>query len=52
MLQFQQSMLQGLPISTVSNQPAQMSGLGSLTATVGGAGELLTKLKNLGLQLG
>ena len=51
MLQFQQSMLQGLPISTVSNQPAQMSGLGSLTSTIGGAGELLTKLKNLGLQL-
>ena len=52
MLQFQQSMLQGLPISTVSNQPAQMSGLGNLSATVGGAADLMTKLKNLGLQLG
>ena len=50
MLQFQQSMLQGLPISTVSNQPAQMSGIGNLAATVGGAGDLITKLKNLGVQ--
>jgi hypothetical protein len=49
MLQFQQSMLQGLPISTVSNQPAQMSGLGSLNATVGGMGQLMAGLKNLGL---
>lgn len=47
MLQFQQSMLQGLPISTVSNQPAQMSGLGSLNATVGGLGTLSEGLKNL-----
>jgi hypothetical protein len=50
MLQFQQSMLQGLPISTVSNQPAQMSGLGSLTSTVGGMGNLIEGLKNLGLK--
>jgi len=50
MLQFQQSMLQGLPISTVSNQPAQMSGLGSLNATVGGLGTLSEGLKNLGLK--
>ena len=50
MLQFQQSMLQGLPISTVSSQPAQMSGIGNLAATVGGAGDLMTKLKNLGVQ--
>ena len=50
MLQFQQSMLQGLPISTVSNQPAQMSGLGSLTSTVGGMGNLVEGLKNLGLK--
>ena len=49
MLLFQQSMLQGLPISTVSNQPAQMSGLGSLNATVGGMGQLMAGLKNLGL---
>ena len=51
MLQFQQSMLQGLPISTVSNQPAQMSGLGSLNATVGGMGNLVEGLKNLGIKL-
>jgi len=50
MLQFQQSMLQGLPISTVSNQPAQMSGLGSLNATVGGLGNLSEGLKNLGIK--
>lgn len=50
MLQFQQSMLQGLPISTVSSQPAQMSGLGSLNATVGGLGTLSEGLKNLGLK--
>ena len=50
MLQFQQSMLQGLPISTVSSQPAQMSGLGSLNATVGGLGTLTEGLKNLGLK--
>jgi hypothetical protein len=50
MLQFQQSMLQGLPISTVSSQPAQMSGLGSLNATVGGMGTLAEGLKNLGLK--
>jgi hypothetical protein len=51
MLQFQQSMLQGLPISTVSNQQAQMSGLGSLNATVGGMGNLVEGLKNLGIKL-
>ena len=50
MLQFQQSMLQGLPISTVSNQAAQMSGLGSLNATVGGMGQLMSGLQNLGLK--
>jgi hypothetical protein len=50
MLQFQQSMLQGLPISTVSSQPAQMSGLGSLNATVGGLGTLSEGLKNLGIK--
>ena len=50
MLQFQQSMLQGLPISTVSSQPAQMSGLGSLNATVGGMGQLMSGLQNLGLK--
>jgi hypothetical protein len=48
MLQFQQSMLQGLPISTVSTSPASMTGLGSLQSTVGTLGstyDLLKKLK-------
>jgi len=49
-LQFQQSMLQGLPISTVSNQPASLSGIGQLSSTVGGLGNLMTALKNLGLK--
>lgn len=48
-LQFQQSMLQGLPISTVSNQPASQSGIGQLTSTVGGLGNLMTALKSLNL---
>jgi hypothetical protein len=50
--QFLQSMLQGLPISTVTNTPAQMSKLGELSATVGGLGSLITSLKNLGVNLG
>jgi hypothetical protein len=48
MLQFQQSMLQGLPISTVSTSPASQTGLGSLQSTVGTLGstyDLLKKLK-------
>jgi hypothetical protein len=49
MLQFQQSMLQGLPISTVYNQPAAQSGIGQLATTVGGLGSLMTNLKALGL---
>jgi hypothetical protein len=49
MLQFQQSMLQGLPISTVSNQPAAQSGIGQLSSTVGGLGNILESLKKLGL---
>lgn len=48
-LQFQQSMLQGLPISTVYNQPAAQSGIGQLSTTVGGLGNLMTALKNLNL---
>lgn len=51
-LQFQQSMLQGLPISTVTNTPAQQSTLGQLTSTVGGLGTLLESLKKLGVGLG
>ena len=48
-VQILQSMLQGLPISTVTNTPAQMSGLGQINATVGGLGTLLQSLKNLGI---
>jgi len=49
MLQFQQSMLQGLPISTVYNQPAALSGIGQLSSTVGGLGNIMESLKKLGL---
>jgi len=49
MLQFQQSMLQGLPVSTVYNQPAQQSGIGQLATTVGGLGSIMSNLKTLGL---
>jgi len=48
-VQFLQSMLQGLPISTVTNTPAQMSRLGELSATVGGLGSLIESLKKLGV---
>jgi hypothetical protein len=48
-VQFLQSMLQGLPISTVTNTPAQQSGLGQLSSTVGGIGSLLEAIKGLGL---
>ena len=47
--QYLQSMLQGLPISTVTNTPAQMSGIGQLSDTIGGLGSLLEKIKSLGL---
>lgn len=49
MLQFQQSMLQGLPISTVSNQAAQQSGIGQLSSTLGSLGNIMESLKKLGL---
>ena len=51
-LQFLQSMLQGLPISTVTNTPAQQSGIGQVSSTVGGIGTLLEALKKLGVNLG
>jgi hypothetical protein len=50
MLQLQQSMLQGLPISTLATTPNQQSGLGSLTSTVGGLGNLMESLKSLGIK--
>ena len=49
MLQFQQSMLQGLPISTVSNQAASQSGIGQLSSTIGGLGNILESLKKFNL---
>jgi len=51
MLQFQQSMLQNLPISTVSNIPASQSGVGGLSSTIGGLGSLMESLKGLGVTL-
>jgi hypothetical protein len=39
-LKFQQSMLSGLPVSSVTNTPGQMSDLGALLAGLGGAGAL------------
>jgi hypothetical protein len=51
-VQFLQSMLQGLPISTVTNTPAQQSTLGQLTSTVGGLGSLIESLRKLGVGLG
>jgi len=51
-IQFQQSLLQGLPISTVSNQPLPQSTLGQLTSTVGGLGQLTDALAKLGITLG
>ena len=47
--QYLQSMLQGLPISTVSNQAGQQSGIGQLSSTVGGLGNIMESLKKLGL---
>lgn len=47
--QYLQSMLQGLPISTVTNTPAQMSGIGQLSSTIGGLGSLLEAIKGLKL---
>ena len=47
--QYLQSMLQGLPISTVSSTQLPQSGIGQLSSTVGGLGTLMTNLKQLGL---
>jgi hypothetical protein len=47
--QYLQSMLQGLPISTVTNTPAQMSGLGSLASSIGGMGSIMDSLKKFNL---
>jgi len=47
--QYLQSMLQGLPISTVSTSPASQTGLGSLQSTLGTLGSTYDLLKKLGL---
>jgi hypothetical protein len=48
-LQFQQSMLQGMPYQTVSNTPAPKSGIGQLIEMVNGGTTLQDALKNLGI---
>jgi hypothetical protein len=48
-LQFEQSMLQGLPLSTVTNTPAAQSGIGQLTSTIGGMSNLMDALNRFGL---
>ena len=50
-LQFEQSMLQGLPLSTVTNTPTQATGIQGLSSAVGGLGTLATNLSNLGIKL-
>jgi hypothetical protein len=45
--QYLQSMLQGLPISTVTSSAAPMTKLGELNSTVGGLGSLFEKIKKL-----
>ena len=40
---------QSLGTSTVSNQPAQQSGIGQLSSTVGGLGNILESLKKFNL---
>jgi hypothetical protein len=47
--QYLQSMLQGLPISTVTNTAAQQSGIGQLASTVGGLGSIFDSLKKFNL---
>jgi len=61
MLQFQQSMLQGLPVQSVQNTAGSLSGLGTLLAGLGGGAAVATNLgykdvgqllKGFGLDLG
>jgi len=42
-------MLQGLPISTVTNTAAQQSGLGSLVSSIGGMGSIMDSLNKFKL---
>ena len=46
-VQFLQSMLQGLPISTVSTTPAPQTGLGNLASTVGSMVSIYDLLKQM-----
>jgi hypothetical protein len=48
-VQFLQSLLQGLPISTVSTSQAQQSGIGQLASTAGSLGTVYDLLKKLGV---
>jgi len=52
MLQLQQSMLQGLPISTTSTIPAAQSGIGALSSNVGMLTQLSDALAKLGIKIG
>jgi hypothetical protein len=47
--QYLQSMLQGLPISTVTNTAPQQSGLGNLVSSIGGMGSIMDSLKKFKL---
>ena len=47
--QFLQSLLQGLPINTVTNTQAQLSGLGQLASTMGGMGSIMDSLNKFKL---
>ena len=47
--QFLQSMLQGLPIQTLTTAPNEMSGMGGALANIGGLQALIQKLKDLGI---
>lgn len=60
-LQFQRDMISGLPTGSVTNTPAQLSGIAQLISSVGGIDKLLTAtgqgdlgslLKKLGLNFG
>ena len=48
-LSFEQSLLSGLPIASVTNTPSQMSALGSLASTLGGLSNIGTSLGSQGL---
>jgi hypothetical protein len=60
-VQFQRDMISGLPTGSVTNTPAQLSGVAQLLASVGGVDQLLKQtgqkdlgelLRNLGLNFG